>query len=568
MPWNWNNGNGGTSSPHGGKYPGIYIGYDPGWNNGTVVSVRPTSSGYNCKSIQVSLVGGGGSNATAVANFQTGSPWAGLLQHATVTNPGSGYTSNPTVSFQGSDCATLPTAVADIYAPVFDGSGTTWNTSNLINGHWMVAFGGLSYATLDHLEFRGMNVDHNIPNGNSTFTMVVVTNMGNVVLNGLYVHNFGVDNFVQTGNTQPTNDTEGLNVNQGYNQTATVQNSFFDNFEKQVAGPCGWLGNNSPGAHNSLCNQGLLVSGATTFTNNIIHDGRGLLYDGWGQNQVVSGNTIWNGLFDAGSQHGDGIYFHSGGFIFNNVIHDINGGSNYIELCTGTNCTQPNTVYFFNNIFWNQLSIGAGQPFLNMAGEFAQANTSWATPPQIYLFNNSGLANAGTGACFGAGQFFNAPSSLWAQANFHLYNNACISDQTGGGHWYNMNNSGTCSSGLYPNGCGTWNGLTGPGTSATQASIDQANLPMTQAVATAQNATAASRFQGSGGSNSLLVTFSGANLTAAANGLPGCNTPGLSALCQDFNGKPRPSAGSWRAGAYSSGGTSVIPPGALTATPH
>jgi hypothetical protein len=293
-----------------------------------------------------------------------------------------------------------------------------------------------------------------------------------------------------------------------------------------------------------------------------------LLYDGWGQNQVVSGNTIWNGLFDAGSQHGDGLYFHSGGFIFNNIIHDINGGSNYIELCTGTNCTQPNTIYFFNNIFWNQLSIGAGQPFLNMAGEFAQANTSWATPPQIYLFNNSGLANAGTGACFGAGQFFNAPSSLWAQANFHLYNNACISDQTGGGHWYNMNNSGTCSASLYPNGCGTWNGLTGPSTSSTQASIDQANLPMTQAVATAQNATAASRFQGSGGSNSLLVTFSGANLTAAANGLPGCNTPGLNALCQDFNGKPRPSAGSWRAGAYASGGTSVIPPGALTATPH
>jgi len=566
MPWNWNNGNGGTNLPNSGQYPGIYFGYDPNWNNGTVVSVKPTSSGFNCKSIQVTLSGGEGSGATATANFQTGSPWAGLLQHVTVTNPGSGYKSNPSVSFAGSNCTVMPTAVADINAPVFDGTGTTWNLSNLISGHWMIAFGGLSYATFDHLEFRGLNVDHTIPNGNGSFTLVVMTNMGNITVNAVYVHNFGADNFIQTGSTQPTNDMEGLNINQGYNQTATVQNSFFDNAEKIIAGPCGWLGNNSPGANNSLCGQALVVSGATTYTNNIIHDGRGLLYDGWGQDQVISGNVIWDGLFDAGSQHGDGLYFHSGGYIYNNIIHDINGGSNYIELCTGTNCTQTNTIYFFNNVFWNQLSIGAGQPFLNMAGEFAQTNTTWASSPEIYIFNNSGLANAGTGACFGAGQFFNAPGSMWQQANFHLYNNQCISDQSGGGHWYGMNNSGTCTTSAYPNGCGTWNGKTSPNAPATQAAVDAANSQLTQAVAKAQNATMATSFLLTGSPGLALVSFNGTNFTDAGNGLPGCNTSGLSALCKDFYGKARPSGGSWSAGAYF--GAGPIPPVGLQTSAH
>jgi hypothetical protein len=567
LPWNWNNGNGGTSTPNSGKYPGLYFGYDPNWNNGTVVSVRPTSSGYNCTSIEVTLSGGGGNGATATANFQTTTAWAGLLQHVTVTNPGSGYASNPTVSFAGSNCTVLPTAVADIQAPVFDGSGTTWTTTNLLNGRWMIAFGGLSYATFDHLEFRGMNIDHNIGNGGGEFTMVVMTNMGHVVVNAVYVHNFGIDNFIQTGSTQPTNDIGGLNLNQGYEQVATVQNSFFDNAEKIVKGPCGWLGNNSPGAKNPLCGQALVVSGATTYTNNVIHDGRGLLYDGWGQNQVISGNMVWDGLFDAGSQHGDGLYFHSGGYIYNNVFHDINGGSNYIEVCTANNCTQPNTVYFFNNVFWNQLSIGAGQPFLNMAGEFGSSSTTWASNPQIYIFNNSGLANAGTGACFGAGQFFNAPGSLWAKANFTLHNNLCTSDQSGGGHWYGMNNSGTCTASAYPNGCGTWNGQEGPNAAATKSAVDGANLTVTQAVAKANNLNAATKFQASG-SNALPV-FAGTNLTTSTNGLPGCDTPGLSALCKDILGNPRPSTGPWKAGAYVSGqAAGPTAPLALAAQPH
>jgi len=557
MPWVWNNSGAGSS------YPAVYLGYDPAWNNGTVVSVRPTTSGYKCTAITVTLLGGGGSGATATGQFVASSYWAGNLQHVTVTDAGGGYTSNPTVSFAGSTCTTLPTAVADINSPVFDGSGTIWTTSNLYQNR-MISFTGVNNAEFDHLEIRGLGVSNTVPLGTANISMFVISNSDGVVVNANYIHDCGVKNFSQSGTAEPTVGTECLSMNEGYPAQGTIQNSFFDNYEMQIIGPCGWTPGNTPGAKNPYCNQAILANGADVFTNNVVHDARGLVYDHGDQNQVYSGNQLWDGMFDSGSQHGDGVYFHGGGYIFNNVIHNIDGGSNYLEFCTNANCDTPNTIYLFNNIFWDGTAASNAQNFWNIAGEFASASTTWSTPPAIYIFNNSCLGTNGVNGCFGAGQWFNAPNALWAQAHLYLYNNLAVTNQTAG-HWYMSNSSGgTCTN---PNGCGTWNGLLGPMSSATEAAIDAVNLPMTQSAAAAVSATAATKF--------LLLTteaapmtFAGTNFTTAANGLPGCNTPGLSALCADILGHPRPANGSWKAGAYASGGPGPGAPAALTATPH
>jgi hypothetical protein len=269
-------------------------------------------------------------------------------------------------------------------------------------------------------------------------------------------------------------------------------------------------------------------------------------------------------MFDSGSQHGDGVYFHGGGYIFNNIIHNIDGGSNYLEFCTGTNCNTPNTIYLFNNIFWDGTAASNAQDFWNIAGEFATTSTTWPNSPSIYIFNNSCLGTNGAAGCFGAGQFFNAPSALWTQAHLYLYNNVAVTNQTSG-HWYLSNNSGgTCTN---SGGCGTWNGLANPMSSATEAAIDAVNLPMPLATATADGATVAKSFLVKATADAPVpITFGGTNFTNAANGLPGCDTPGLSALCKDILGRPRPETGSWKAGAYAGDGPAS--PAALVASPH
>ena len=464
FPWIWNNVSGSS-------YPAAYMGYDPTWNNGTVVSITPQTSGYNCSAITVTV----GGNATATARFFSSGPWAGYLQHITVTSAGSGYSSNPSVSFAGSTCTMLPTAVADITRPVFDGSGTQWTTSNIGSQNSMIKLYGWNYAEIDHLEFRGFTVSNTVPIGTADWDMLAVANVTGVVLNSIYAHNFGVTAYPQTGSSVPTNAITGVAINGGYTGAVTIQNSFFDNYEIQQGGTenpamsggtCGWASNSTPdapGAGNSGCNQSILLNGATTVTNSVLHDGRGLLYDsGSGATQQYSGNWIWNGLFDAGSQHGDGIYFHSGVYFFNNVIHNINGGSNYLfESCSGSsNCDSPNTSWVFNNISWDTPDSGNTQPFFNMASEFATSSTTWATNPTIYYYNNTCYgSNSGTAGCLGSGQWYGAPNSLWAQNTFNLYNNHVISTQTSS-HWFwDSEASGTCTT---TNGCGTWNGLSRP----------------------------------------------------------------------------------------------------------
>jgi hypothetical protein len=78
--------------------------------NGTVQSINVQNIGANYTSAPtVSITGGGGSGATAVAIIQGGS-----VSSIQVTNGGSGYTSNPTVTITGGGGANA-TAFANIY---------------------------------------------------------------------------------------------------------------------------------------------------------------------------------------------------------------------------------------------------------------------------------------------------------------------------------------------------------------------------------------------------------------------------------------------------------------------
>ena len=171
--------------------------------------------------------GGGGSGAAATAQFQTSNYLAGLLQHVTVTNPGSGYNSNPSVSFQGSNCTVLPTAVADIYSPVFDVSGTVWNESNGASSGMGPIYTSASYLTINHLEVRGMEVDHTIAPGSGTLYMWTHVGTGSI-FQTVYMHHVSPDVITTTG-TPSFNGTGILSINQGYANTTTVTDSFFDN---------------------------------------------------------------------------------------------------------------------------------------------------------------------------------------------------------------------------------------------------------------------------------------------------------------------------------------------------
>jgi len=87
----------------------------------TSIPVNNAGSGYTGAPI-VSITGGGGTGATAVANYD---PVAGTVTGITITNPGSDYTGNPTVTIAGGN-----------------GSGATLDTANITLGA-AVTTGGL-----------------------------------------------------------------------------------------------------------------------------------------------------------------------------------------------------------------------------------------------------------------------------------------------------------------------------------------------------------------------------------------------------------------------------------------
>lgn len=498
---------------------GVTLTYDSTWNKGTVVSVRPTSSGYNCTALVVTLSDGGGSGATATAQFQTSGYLAGLLQHVTLTSVGSGYTSNPTVSFAGSTCDVLPTAVADIYSPVIDAGGTLWTESNGAASGFGPVYFYSSGLTVSHLEFRNALFDHTIAAGSGRLNLLTYIGSGGN-FDSVYLHNAGSDSYTTTS-PLAFSETGLLSINQGYGYTTTLSNSFFDNYEREVFTACG-----SGASLEPPCGGSYGATGATTAYGNILHDIRGQLYTPAQTGLVFHDNLIWDTVYDCCGQHEDSFYIYGGGVFYNNVLHDgapLGAANFYIETTDGATAF---TSYFFNNVIWNP---GRSTAPFGVSSEF-WGTTALSGTPTFYFWNNTVYALSGTDACMNAGQWYGNSSA--STVNFYLYNNHCITDQTSN-HWYYS------TTGNY----GTWNGLSNPNSSSTQASIDATNTLMSPTVAASQGYTIQNTLAPISTSN-LTVTFSGSNYTTTQCG-------SMTALCYDIKGAHRPTSGSWNSGAYS-----------------
>jgi hypothetical protein len=470
----------------------------------------------------VTLTGGGGTGATATAQFQTSGYLAGLLQHVTVTNPGSGYTSNPTVSFIGSTCTALPTAVADIYSPIFDTSGTIWTQSNGAEAYYGPIETRAHYLKFDHIEVRGQRTSSTEGSG------AMWTHIGDGGLfQHMYFHNVGPAT-VQT----VIAGTVALSVNGGYGFYSTdVDSSFFDNYENEITGANCGFNNGTPNYFEPPCGSSVAVTGATKLTNNIVHDWRGQVYSPSKQGLDYHGNTIWNTVYDCCQQHEDTFYFFGGGVIYNNTIHDaapLGAANMYIELSDSVgNCNQ---TYLYNNVVWN---VGRSTQPIGFTGEFysqaCNGNNS-ITVPKMYAYNNTLYAKNGANSCIGANQWYGIKT-----ANFYIYDNHCLSNQAEL-HWYDSNG------GNY----GTWNGLSNPNSTATQAAIDAVNTVQDPVTAASQGYTPGNGFAPSAANNATVL--------ASASIFAPCLVS-LSALCSDIHNVSRTGAGSnpWQHGAYKYG---------------
>jgi hypothetical protein len=564
----WNLTAGGTTTPNSTGYPGLYVGYDPSWNSGTVVSVRVTDPG-NCTSgttLSVSLTGGGGSGAAATAQVEVDPSAAGDLQFVTVTNSGSGYTSNPAVSFTvtAGSCNPLPTAYADIYSPVMDGGTGMHGSSTNVPAELSLT---AQYATIDHIEFKNWLYYNGSAYSSGSPVMIEVLTT-NAELRNIYVHHFAEYGTANAANLAGARDAAQTAALSGTNNTnflrSVVNNSIFNNYESEAQG-C------DNGGIATTCVQNTAIFGMGEATNNIINGWRAGVYTqfyGPSYEYLVAGNKVWAILCDAATQHPDSFYLTGPTVSYNNILRDIYAGAAafYIEDADGNSPAEGATTWMFNNVMYGKGTTGSGTstPPIGWTAEFVDSGASSVSPASdLRAYNNTFYSYGGNTNCINAGQWYgNAPNLTW---NFTLANNHCISSQASG-HWYASVDTAHCTA---PNGCGTWNGRTDPNSAAAQAVIDPTAVVQSPSAATSSGYTQINNFAPTSAS-SPTVTF--ANSSGSTNLTNFCSTSlggvSLTPLCYDILGNPRPASGGWQAGAYqyTSGSSSQPgPPTGLTA---
>ena len=90
------------------KYPKEVAPFQPASDVVSQISITTGGTGYTSEPT-VTLTGGGGTGATAIAGIT-----AGAVSSVTITNPGSGYTTAPTVGFTGGGGTTVAGATATV----------------------------------------------------------------------------------------------------------------------------------------------------------------------------------------------------------------------------------------------------------------------------------------------------------------------------------------------------------------------------------------------------------------------------------------------------------------------
>jgi hypothetical protein len=513
---------------------------DPTWNKGTVNAVYATKDYGGClaSGMTLNFSGGGGSNAAAtlnmiggVATFDNGGY---LVKSATVTNPGSGYTSNPTVTVSGGSACHNLQLEADTKRFIIDGGGSA---------HPFAGDDGIlsfqNYVIWDFMDLRNLSGTKNGGEYNGFGTannQVTVSNsyVHNIVPNGgndsVYMMYFYADG------SQPTK------LSEVYNTVVTNGEAAYVCFNG--GGVCSYatiIGNGGT-IYNSKLSFGIWMARAT----GVWHD-----------------NDIWANVEGDIGQHTNMFYtnpvlLNKTNYIYNNIFHDNqSGSSSQMPMDDGM------SYVIYNNVCW---ICGAGGAIFSVTND-----GGGTTPRNVYFWNNTFLAGyMGSASCFNG-----SPSSLAPYINVWLYNNHCITDQTGS-HWFTMQ-------------AGTWNTVNGV-SNPTNNTADSSNVVMSQSTAASQGyCGTVTNIEGIGGpsvclprgsvtspyvpatSSNATVTFSGTNLTARS---PGCGTSSpfaLTSLCGDILGNLRPATGGWQAGAYQGAKASapaIVQPSALIATGH
>ena len=154
------------------------IGQYLGATANTVTNVMVNNGGCYSSSAppSISFSGGGGAGAAATATMATTTslscPGGYTVAGVTVTNPGASYTSQPTISFSGSNQTTAPNAVAEITTAGSTNNQTVLNSAGtgaiVLNGSTNSGTGGVVIGS----------------GGASETTVATIDNAGNTRFNG------------------------------------------------------------------------------------------------------------------------------------------------------------------------------------------------------------------------------------------------------------------------------------------------------------------------------------------------------------------------------------------------
>jgi autotransporter-associated beta strand protein len=331
-------------------------------NNGQAITIgqallAPTGSGVNTLTLGgtttgftpgatplVVISGGGGTGATAISNVDSG----GNLT-LTITNPGTGYTTAPIVSFIGTTGVGSTSATATIGANsggglTFQGNGTTTlSGNNTYSGGTTLNAGTLSLSASGTLGATTGPLAVNNPNlGAGTAVVLNLATAADTTIGSL-------SGTIAT----PNNGTNTATINTQSGNNFTVNQTTAGSYAGVIAGG----GNVTLG---SLSTSTLQLLGASSYT---------------GGTTIAAGTLFAD---NATSSLGTGVVNVNGGLLAGNGT--INNGANQLTVNGG--------------------NIGAGAS-ATTTGTLTTGNQTWASGGMTIKINDTGNAISGSGV--GAG---------------------------------------------------------------------------------------------------------------------------------------------------------------------
>jgi hypothetical protein len=446
---------------------------------------------------------------------------AGFVYHVAVTNQGSGYTSNPTVTISGGGCIGI-TAVADIDRAVIDygaGSSITWPVGNGPNyGAGLVGNGiqtNGTYMVVDHMEVRNILQTARAGTGcasasDGVLTSFILVNGVNSTASNDYVHGRFTSCTTSGGAVQEGAD-HGISIGlDGEAIGNTLENG--DDVGSYAAcngaTPCEFS-EFSIGTPNDAEVQGNYSYSASWFIR-----GGGAYTD---LPLLIHNNESWLGLYQSDGEHINAYYIEMATgtmYMYDNILHNtVSGSTNDQQMGNGT------TQYFFNNVAWAQGDGCSTFCIDSVTGAGASGG-------HFYWYQNTFYGNdSGTRNCLD-GNSGTYTSDLYVV----LQGNHCV---TAANPWWNASEMAPANFSNYAG-------------STVQATINASSTVQSASTAASEGYAVSNLFAPTASTNDT-VTFAGnansANLTSLCSG-------NLAALCKDINGKPRPATGGWQAGAY------------------